>query len=329
MSPPTRTTALRLLDSPTPADLPEFDTFAGVPPLAPSPMATDAPDVHLMLVDGNRLTARCSLWWTSAPPYGSHRIGLIGHYEAEHEAGGRAVLSAAGQHLREQGCTLAVGPMDGATWRSYRFVMEPVTRPPFFMEPQHPPAYPHHFAAAGFRVTECYRSTFVPTLAGALPPPVPGVTTRPLDAGDFGDELLRLHELATASFGGNVLYTPVPRRTFVEQYAGLRPLLHAELIRIAEQDGRPVGFCFAAPDHQQARRGEAIDTVVVKTLAVYPTMRGRGLGGRLVAEVHAAARGLDYRHAIHALMHEANASNRISDHYGETMRHYALFATEL
>ena len=83
------------------------------------------------------------------------------------------------------------------------------------------------------------------------------------------------------------------------------------------------------PDAAQAARGEAVDTVVVKTLAVDPEARGAGLGGALVRAVQERARRKGYRRAIHALMHDGNASTRISRRLGRPIRRYALLGREL
>jgi len=69
--------------------------------------------------------------------------------------------------------------------------------------------------------------------------------------------------------------------------------------------------------------------VVVKTLAVAPEARGRGLGGALVRAVQEAARAKGYRSAIHALMHAENDSVKISRHLGRPIRRYALLGRSL
>jgi hypothetical protein len=60
-----------------------------------------------------------------------------------------------------------------------------------------------------------------------------------------------------------------------------------------------------------------------------PDRSHAGLGGLLVARAHEVARSLGYTRAVHALMHETNASRNISRHYAHAMRRYALFARRL
>jgi GNAT superfamily N-acetyltransferase len=320
--------------------LPAADDGSACPPLAPETFALWPPDVHLALVqsdadEGERLAARGSLWWTDAPKPEGDRLGLVGHYAAATDDAGCALLDEAMRRLRRAGCTRAAGPMDGATWRPYRFVISGRgDEPPFFMEPHAPPAYARHFRQAGFAPWVRYRSAAVPLSKHSERDDCPehDGRIRALRMDRFDDELDHLYRLATASFAENVLYTPMPEAVFKTQYRALQRRIDPDLVRLAEgADGRLVGFCFALPNFPQHETDAPTNTAVLKTLAVHPAARGQGLGAHLVADVHRVARAKGYRRVIHALMREGNASNRISDAYPEarTLRRYALFAQPL
>jgi GNAT superfamily N-acetyltransferase len=109
-------------------------------------------------------------------------------------------------------------------------------------------------------------------------------------------------------------------------YRPMLGFLEPRLVWLAECDGDLVGFAFAVPDLAQRQRGEAIDTVVLKSLAVRPGRPWAGLGAALIERCHAAASELGYRRAIHALMHASNTSLRLSAHYGRPFREYTLYA---
>ena len=106
-----------------------------VQPLDAGTLQRDAPDRHLTVVEGGELKARASVWWTTHLRNAGMRVGAIGHYAARDEVTGHEVLSRACDLLQAAGCALAVGPMDGNTWRSYRFVTERGAERPFFLEP--------------------------------------------------------------------------------------------------------------------------------------------------------------------------------------------------
>jgi GNAT superfamily N-acetyltransferase len=323
--------------------LPHFCSGPGLPVLRPELVSRQNADAHWLLTNtGGELVARCSLWWRATPVYRRHQLGLIGHYGASHPQAAAQLLSLACQQLAARGCTMVVGPMDGNTWHSYRLVSDRGSEPPFFLEPSHPSAWPLHFAESGFTILSQYYSAVVPDLNGsgvendprlvraAARAAARGLRIRSLRLDHFEAELHQIYAIALAGFRKNFLYTPISEADFKALYYPLRSYIQPELILIAEQDGRAIGFIFAVPDLLQSRRGVEVDTVIIKTVAVHPEHQSAGLGNLLVARCHEVAGDLGYRRAIHALMHERNVSRKISRrHETQRIRRYALFAREV
>jgi L-amino acid N-acyltransferase YncA len=309
-----------------------------VPPVDATLAVRHAPDLHLALREGNGLAARCSLWWRATPPWPDAKLGVVGHYAAARDEDGVRLLGTASEELARAGCGLAVGPMDGNTWRSYRLVTERGTEPPFLLEPDTPDSWRRHFELAGFAPLATYHSSLatapferdprIPAVAARLL--AAGVSLRDVDLARFEAELASIHELSVASFTRNFLYTPIDRAEFVAQYLPVAPRVDPRLVFVAEHAGRVIGFLFAIADWlEAARTGKPPTTVIVKTVAVDPTRRFGGLGSWMVAVAHERAEALGYRRAIHALMHDANNSSNISRRYGAVMRRYALYSRPL
>lgn len=327
----------RFVQIKTPADCAKAGA-GSLPAFDPQLLLRHAPDEHWLRLDADGApTARVSLWWTSAPPHATHRLGVIGHYAATDERSGTELLHHAAARLAERGCTLAVGPMDGNTWRRYRLVTERGAEPTFFLEPDNPSEWPVHWTGAGFTALASYFSALNPDLthedtqvarAGERLSRI-GVRLRPLDTTNLDADLRRIYAVSARAFTANFLYTPLPEADFLAQYSALRERMRPELTLLAELDGEAVGYVFTLPDWQQAARGEAVDTAIVKTVAVLPERRCAGLGAWLVAETQRAARALGYRRAIHALMHESNNSLNLSGRYATPFRRYTLFGKEL
>jgi GNAT superfamily N-acetyltransferase len=300
-------------------------------------LARQKPDELLLAQESGRPVARCGLWWTNVAAYPNHKLGVIGHYWADYGAAGEAVLGAACSRLATEGCTRAVGPMDGNTWQRYRFITERGSEPPFFLEPDNPDDWPSHWTAAGFSTLATYHSALATDLATRAPrvketaPRLDerGITLRNLDLAHFEAELERLHTLSLICFVNNFLYTPISYAEFAAQYAPVQNYLRPELAFLAEKGGELVGFIIAAPDLLQAKRGAPIDTVVAKTMAVHPDFAGAGLGGYLMDQLHAGARALGFGRVIHALFHADNRSGKISRHTAQLIRTYTLFSRDL
>jgi GNAT superfamily N-acetyltransferase len=281
------------------------------------------------------VTARCSLWWQATPAYPGRQLGFIGHYAAHDAQAAGRLLDWACRQLAAHRCTLAVGPVDGSTWQRYRLRVERGAEPDFFLEPNNPDDWPCHFTANGFQLLAHYSSTLNTNLAQANSglakvaqrAAARGIHIRPFDPDRFDEELGRLYRLALTSFSRNFLYSPIDEANFMALYRPLRPYIRPELILLAEREAQPIGFIFALPDLLQAQRGLAIDTLIIKTVAVRPDHQTHGLGSLLVARCQEMAHQLGYHRTIHALMHEKNDSRKISQR-NETrlIRRYALFA---
>ncbi len=257
-------------------------------------------DEHLATEDGQ---TRCSLWWSHVPTVSGEILGVIGHFQAEQTKAAPLSSRRRQSALRERGSTLAIGPMNGNTWRTYRLVTERSSEPPFFMEPQNPDFYPQIFEAAGFAPLAEYTSSLVADLsrrddrATHTMERLRGnsITIRNLDPQNFEADLRRIFEVSVHSFTGNYLYTELSEPAFLAQYVPYRDKIVPDLVFLAEHEGKPVGYLFALPDYAEALRGEPIRTVIGKTLAVLPGRLCGGLGMVLTGMLHERAQALGYR----------------------------------
>jgi GNAT superfamily N-acetyltransferase len=309
-----------------------------LPPFDDQDVVRHRADAHHVLADTNgQWTARCSLWWRNTPALAGHQVGLIGHYAANSGEAGEKLLQKACAELRANRCTLAVGPMDGSTWRRYRFVTQIGNAPSFFLEPENPPEWPRYFERTGFKPAANYYSSVSDVLDYEDPKAkvaeqrlsVLGVKLRPLEMDRWEDELREVYRITTACFQGGFLYQPLSEAEFLGDYRQIKPFVRPELVIFAMHRNRMVGFVFNIPDVLQARRGELIDTVILKTLAIVPDRTYAGLGSYLTQQTNRVARKLGYRRVIHALMHEKNVSLNISARYANPFRRYVLLARPL
>ena len=258
------------------------------------------------------------VWWTDTPSLPREKIGCLGATEnPEH-------LSQAEDLLRQQGCTIAIAPMEGNTWRPHRAVIESNGRPPFLLEPVSSPS----FEQFDYETLSQYSSSILSL--DDEPPNLSrlrnrlserNVTIRPLDLDRYEEELQNIYTLCIQSFKNNFLYTPISAMEFIAMYQKIAPLLSSECAFLAECEGKLVGFVFGYPDQK---------AFVVKTLAVLAENLFAGLGTLLVETIQQSAKERGFTQAIHALQHESNQSLRISKRFQATIfRRYALFAKKL
>jgi GNAT superfamily N-acetyltransferase len=284
-----------------------------------------------------QLAGLCAVWHGSdSPERQGEKVGRIGAFAATSAAATKLLLDAACLRCKEAGCGLVVGPMDGTTWRRYRFISRRGEVPPFFMEPNNPEEYPRWWQEAGFEVDALYFSALVDDLKKEDPrlarvkqrlAQSSGLRIRSIELERFSAELEAIHALSLIAFASNHLYSPIGAAEFVAMYEPLRARVVPELVQVAECQGRVAGYCFGIPNFVSANEAKAC--VIVKTVAVMPGRLYAGLGNLLVAEVHKAATEQNFTRGIHALMHRSNNSLNLSAHYGNPFREYVLFVRKL
>lgn len=288
---------------------------------------------HLAVLDSRRqVGARCSLWWSESPDHCGQPTGAIGHYAASDDRSGRALLRAASRQLADAGCRIAVGPMDGNTWRRYRFVTERGSAAPFFMEPDNPDSWPRHFASTGFSPLAHYLSEMNPDIAhrqpelGSLRQKMQRLGISIEAVGEVDDDVLDgVYEVVCEAFSDSFLYTTLDRESFRAMYRPLLRRVDPELMLLARHAGRIVGFIFGPPDFLEP----GSRTIVIKTVAILPRKRYSGLGRLLIVELLNSALRLGYSRAISALMYAGTRSQQISCGCAGPMRAYTLFQRRL
>lgn len=318
----------------SPKDWLSFTPAEGVTLLSAEEWEHLQPDQHCLLEDGNTVHARCSVWFNSLPETEHGQPAAIGHFEASNLAAGRQLLSEAVEWIQATRDGPIIGPINANTWQKYRLVTEPGTRPPFLLEPTHPDFYVAAWTAAGFQTLAEFHSARMPPQSTEDPRLARvktrlaelGVRIRNLNPDDYTQELRRLHSVASISFADNLLYTPIDAVDFLALYQPLKKLLQPEYVWLAEHAGRCVGFCFCIPDLAQAGRGEAVDTLIVKTLATLPDRRYAGLGLWLTQIAHQAAAANGLTSVIHALMHPGSRIKHFGKADMEIFRRYTLYS---
>ncbi|WP_017305800.1 GNAT family N-acetyltransferase [Spirulina subsalsa] len=300
-------------------------------PLPPQQWQQEKPDLHSLVVEGGDCGGCYSLWWRETPNYQGQKVGFIGHLKVDSRELIPELLARGCQQLRDMGCFWAIAPVDGNTGYSYRIICSSPSDSLFFSEPNLDYFSPEIFVQGGFIPIAFYQSHLCTNLEQIDPRLVKirhhlraqNITIRPAKLEI--EELQALYPLVRQAFRHNFLYSPLSQGDFIQHYAPLFPLLRPELILIAEQDKKPIGFLLAFPDFNQRQRGETIEQVILKTVAVLPKRDYAGLGNVLVKQCHAIAAKLGYRQVIHALMHEQNPSLNLSLRYAQPFRRYALY----
>lgn len=275
-------------------------------------------------------------------------------FECTDDDSGRAVLDASVAWLRERGCTRAVGPMNGSTWHSYRFVVDWKDMTPLLLEPNNPLRYPALWEAHGWqRHPTPYFSTAHDNAAvvTALSTKhahacAQGYRMEPVDVRALGSVLRTMYELSLQIFAGNAFYSHITWEEFAALYHGVESLLEPTLVSwLRAPDGAHAGFAFGLPDHAMAvarMRGDsglwaklrfltAPRPVrnLVKTIGVVPAHRGQGLLHELYFSQAKAALAKGLATGVVTLMAGDNRSFTGGGAHQTIVREYALYTRAL
>jgi len=295
-------------------------------------------DQHFAVLDKDQqVRARCSIWWRDTANVNGSSTGAIGHYAATDAEFGEAVLQHACRELKNRRCDLAVGPLDGNTWRRYRFITERGNARPFFLEPDNPDEWPLHFDSLGFSTLAHYVSEINPDMANRQPELGSlrekfaglGVQIDPVDVEDPVDDMAGIYRVVCESFKDAFMYTPLDIDSYCSLYEPMLKQVDPRLMLVAKHDGEVVGFILAPPDFLQLKYQHRMDAIVLKTVAVLPRKEHSGLGRVLIVDLLKNAIDMGFTTAISALMHTENRSQKISSDCAGPMRAYELYAKEL
>ncbi len=258
------------------------------------------------------------------------QIGRLGELEATDTEAAVAFLGQACEVLRQRGCNVALGPMDGNTWQSYRCALNWDNGPPFWGEPQTDPRWVDWFAQAGFAPVAKYGSRLCLDLTQTYPPrrrrQTPASVQVQSAQGVAVEALLpKIHALVMASFRCQPFFQPLPEDVFTQHLCPLLSQVDPALIQLAWDQDRLVGVVLALPD----LLATDVRRLIIKTLAIGPNRAYAGLGTTLLEATHHAGFHQGYRQAIHALMHCQNPSLNLSRRYSQPFRNYVLMGKNL
>ncbi|MCU0565279.1 MAG: hypothetical protein MUF49_01620 [Oculatellaceae cyanobacterium Prado106] len=186
-------------------------------------------------------------------------VGLFGYFECiENFAIAQSLLQAACQWLKDQGMTVARGPIDLSTHNNCLMLVDGFDSPPTVMMPYNPAYYPQFMVQDGWqKAKDAYAYDFQPDplkeeFAKAYRIACKsGVTFRPLrtKGEGFDQDCISLYNLFTKAFAANWSSTPRTQEEFLEEAKDLKTLVDPDIFPIAEYEGEMIGFWMALPNY--------------------------------------------------------------------------------
>jgi len=183
--------------------------------------------------------------------------GNWGMMEAEDEAVMAALIEQAETWLRTQGMTRVLAPMSLSVWDEPGLLVKGFDHSPTVMMGHHDRRYRGWIEALGYGSVMSL-VTYDLEVQNGLPPLIdrivasgeknPRIRIRQVDLKRFDEEAVLILSILNDAWSGNWGFVPITDSEIAYVGKKLKPLVHADLIMIAELEGEPVAFMMTLPD---------------------------------------------------------------------------------
>lgn len=187
--------------------------------------------------------------------------GMFGYYDAVDQRVGDALLKAAEDWLRGQAMTRVLGPISMSIWEEPGLLVRGQDHAPMLMMGHHPAHYQAWIESAGYTPAKRLFTYDLP-IGDHFPALVERIVKsgqrneriniRPVDKSDFEQEVRIILHILNDAWSGNWGFVPFTDTEISYAARKMLPLIHPELVRIAELDGKPVAFMITFPDVNEA-----------------------------------------------------------------------------
>lgn len=244
------------------------------------------------------------------------QVVFFGFFEAiDRPDVARDLLGAVEKWAAERGATAVRGPMNPSTNYECGLLIEGFGRPPALMMTYNPKSYPRLIEGSGYTKVKDLHAYISPVhgaslkrlqrLADRTRDRNPTLSTRGADLANFEREVNLFQEIYNSAWEKNWGFVPLSDTEITWLAKELKPLVQADLLRFALDDGQPVGFLLVMPDwnpvladldgspwrhpfktlhHVLKSKPETMEGIRLFTLGVKAEHRKRGIEGILIGE---------------------------------------------
>ena len=189
--------------------------------------------------------------------------GNWGLFEAVDADVARALVTAAEDWLRARGMTRVLAPLSLSIWEEPGQLVLGHDSPPTVMMGHQNAAYVGWFTAMGYDVAKTLL-TYELDITARFPPLIERIVAsgeknsrislRQVDKRHFDAEAALILDILNDAWCDNWGFVPITPAEVAYTGRKLKPLVHEDLIMVAEYDGEPVAFMMTLPDLNEAIR---------------------------------------------------------------------------
>ena len=282
--------------------------------------------------------------WHNRPDYKLKRTSYIGNVNIheKYRKNEEKLFNEVFEELKKEGIETIIGPLNGTTWNTYRYVTEKGSRRQFLLEPWNEDYSVSLFEKLGFKPLAGYISTVMEGMDSDgrrnLNKKIEklkkfdyykDIKVESAENKDLLTVLNKVYDLTVGAFKNNFLYSELEKEIFLKMYLSYEDKIIKKFFKMLYFKDELIGYVFGIPNYTELGYKGKIDTIILKTIAVSPEYNGKGMGYILINSLVEEAEKEGYENVIYALMHESNVSKNIGLLLGNMLRRYTLFIKEL
>jgi len=304
----------------------------------------ERPSEIVIFNDENNIVIGSLHLWHNRPDYNGRKTSYIGNVNIheKYRKDEEQLFNEIFEELKKEGIETIIGPLNGTTWNTYRYVTEKGSRRQFLLEPWNEDYSVSLFEKLGFKPLAGYISTVMEGMDSDgrrnLNKKIEklkkfdyykDIKVESAENKDLLTVLNKVYDLTVEAFKNNFLYSELEREIFLKMYMSYEDKIIKKFFKMLYLGDELIGYVFGIPDYAELGYKGKIDTIILKTIAVSPIYNGKGMGYILINSLVEEAEKEGYENIIYALMHESNVSKNIGLLLGNMLRKYTLFIKEL
>ena len=304
----------------------------------------ERPSEIIVMHDKNNETAGSLHLWHNRPDFNGKKTSYIGNVNIfeKYRKDEENIFNEIFESLKKEGIETIIGPLNGTTWNTYRYVTEKGSRRQFLLEPWNEDYSVSLFEKLGFKPLAGYISTVMEGMDSDgrrnLNKKIEklkkfdyykDIKVESAENKDIMTVLNKVYDLTVEAFKNNFLYSKLEKEIFLKMYLSYEDKIIKKFFKMLYFKDELIGYVFGIPNYTELGYKGKIDTIILKTIAVSPEYNGKGMGYILINSLIEEAEKEGYENVIYALMHESNVSKNIGLLLGNMLRRYTLFIKEL
>jgi len=304
----------------------------------------ERPSEIVIFTDENNNIGGSLHLWHNRPDYNGRKTSYIGNVNIheKYRKNDNQLFNKIFEGLKKEGIETIIGPLNGTTWNTYRYVTEKGNGRPFLLEPWNEDYSVSLFKKLDFKHLAGYISTVMEGMNSNgrknLNKKIEklkkfdyykDIKVESAENKDLMAVLNKVYDLTVEAFKNNFLYSELEREIFLKMYLSYEDKIIKKFFKMLYFKDELIGYVFGIPDYTELGYKGKIDTIILKTIAVSPEYNGKGMGYILINSLVEEAEKEGYENVIYALMHESNVSKNIGLLLGNVLRRYTLFIKEL